>query len=140
IELLPEFGEALAQNETQAKAAEGSTDDLAGATGDLGSQADAAAGEIQTLVDAMREQRAESVRAANAEINYHAALDDARQAMKENGRTLDVTTEKGRANRSALIELADSWNGLSDEQKNAKGSAKAARDEFVRIATQMGMT
>lgn len=120
--------------------AAGSTDSLGSAMDGMGDAAGGAADEVQLLVDAMKAQRAEALRAADAEINYHASLDDARAALKANGRTLDVTTEKGRANRSALIDLAGAWNGLSDEQKNAQGASRNARAEFVRIAQQMGMT
>ena len=138
--LLPAYQDALTGIENDAALAEGSTTSLGNAMDGMGNDAGAAAEEVQALTDAMKESRAEALRAADAEINYHASLDDARAALKANGRTLDVTTEKGRANRSALIDLAGSWNNLSDEQKNAQGASRSARAEFVRIATQMGMT
>ena len=138
--LLPGYRNALAGIENDAALAEGGTDALGSAMDGMGNDASAAADEVQELTDAMKEQRAEAIRAADAEVNYHASLDDARAALKANGRTLDLTTEKGRENRSALINLAGSWNDLSDEQKNAQGASRSARAEFVRIATQMGMT
>jgi TP901 family phage tail tape measure protein len=90
-------------------------------------------------IDAMRDQRSEALRAANAELAWEASLDDARKALKENGRTLDITTEKGRANRTALHGMAGAWNDLSDKAKNAPGAHRAAIESFVDMATKMGM-
>lgn len=94
---------------------------------------------ILANVEAMRALRDERLRARNAELNYEASIDDADKAAEENGKTLDKTTEKGRANWSALLQLAEGWNGLSDRMKNADGAHKRAIDTFVRVATQMGM-
>lgn len=94
---------------------------------------------LEANIDAMREKRQEALRAANAEIDYQAAIDDARASLKDNGRTLDITTEKGRANRRALLDIAGAWNNQSDAVKNSKGAHRDAIDTFVRVATQMGM-
>jgi hypothetical protein len=102
--------------------------------------AQAEADALQDATDAMRDKRSEALRAVNAELNYQAAIDDANQAIKDNGKAFDTTTEKGRANRSALYALADGWNQQSDAAKNAKGSLKEARDNFIDTATQMGAT
>jgi hypothetical protein len=104
----------------------------------LAAQREASA--LQDAVDAMRAKRQESLRALNAEINYQAAIDDANQAIKDNGKNFDITTEKGRANRQALYELADGWNQQSNAAKNAKGSLEAARKNFVDTARDMGAT
>lgn len=108
----------------------------------LGRAATEAENEAQALresVDAMREKRAETIRAASAEINYEASLDDARKALKENGSTLDITTAKGRANKSALLDMAAAWNDQSAAIKNSSGARKTAIGEFVALATKMGM-
>jgi len=44
--------------------------------------------------------------AYDAETKFEAAIDNATKSIKDNGRTLDVHTEKGRANRDALSQLA----------------------------------
>jgi TP901 family phage tail tape measure protein len=90
-------------------------------------------------IDAMRDKRSEALRAANAQLAWEASLDDARKALKENGKTLDITTEKGRANRTALHGMAGAWNDLSDKAKNAPGAHRAAIESFVNMATKMGM-
>src|SRR5690606_27674860 len=95
---------------------------------------------IQDALDAMRAKRSEAIRAVNAEVNYRAAIDDARKALEGNGATLDLNTEAGRDNMRALTDLAASWNDLSDRQKNAQGSAREARQRFIEMATSMGMS
>lgn len=42
-----------------------------------------------------------------ASINYHDRLRALTDSLKENGSSLDVTTEKGRANRGAVLDLVD---------------------------------
>jgi TP901 family phage tail tape measure protein len=107
---------------------------------DTGDAAGATADDIDALVESMREQRSMALEAADAEIAYEAALDRANDALEDNGRTLDITTEKGRANKKALIDIAASWANLSDEQKNARGAFKDARDDLIAQAMQFGAT
>lgn len=110
-----------------------------GATGEHTSAIDAQTAAMRQNLATMRTLRSERLAAANAELGYEAAIDDANKALKENGRTLDKTTAAGRANRQALLNLAASWNGLSDKAQNADGAHKRAIGTFVRVATQMGM-
>lgn len=94
---------------------------------------------LRENVLAMAEQREARIEAANAEIAFQSALDDARKALKENGATLDITTEKGRANKLALLDLAAAWNDQSDATKRAGGAGRDMRREFIGLATDMGM-
>lgn len=94
---------------------------------------------IQANITAMQEQRNAALGALNAQIGYEAAIDGAQAALKANGRTLDITTEKGRANKTALLSMAAAWNQQSDAAKNAPGAHRAAIRSFVNMATQMGM-
>lgn len=93
----------------------------------------------QANIEAMRTERAETLRAANAKINYQASILDARDALKENGQTLDITTRKGQANRRALLSMADAWNQQSDAAKSTQGAHKQAVATFVEVARQMGL-
>lgn len=84
---------------------------------------------------------------SGAQINLQAAVDAATASVKENGRTLDINTEKGRANRSALNDVASSANAQTQAMLDAgKGNdaaglaAERARGNFVRQATQMGLS
>lgn len=84
---------------------------------------------------------------SGSEIAYQAAVDDASASVKENGRTHDINTAKGRANKAALDQVADSANAQTIAMRNAgDGNVSAAkhgesaRASFVKLATQMGYT
>jgi cell wall-associated NlpC family hydrolase len=84
---------------------------------------------------------------SGSEIAYQAAVDDASASIKENGRTHDINTAKGRANKAALDQVADSANAQTIAMRNAgDGNVSAAkhgesaRASFVKLATQMGYT
>jgi len=130
---LPGYAEALAGASNATRLSTGATDDHTDAT-DENTKA------LAANIDAMREKRSEAIRAMNAEINYQASIDDARASLKENGKTLDLETEKGRANKSALLGMAAAWNDLSDKEKNSQGARAAAIKQFVDLATKMGMS
>jgi len=130
---LPGYAEALAGASNATRLSTGATDDHTDAT-DENTKA------LAANIDAMREKRSEAIRAMNAEINYQASIDDARASLKENGKTLDLETEKGRANKSALLGMAAAWNDLSDKEKNSQGARAAAIKQFVDLAVKMGMS
>jgi ribosomal protein S14 len=78
---------------------------------------------------------------------YESAVDDATKALKENGRTLDVHTDKGRANRSVLDRVASSTLEWRDAAKEAGASQKRqtqitelGRAELVRMARRFGLS
>lgn len=82
---------------------------------------------------------------SGAEIGYQQAIDDATQAIKDNGKTHDITTQKGRNNKTALDQVAasaiaqrDAMMKANDGNLSAAKSANASRAGFVKLATQMG--
>jgi hypothetical protein len=84
---------------------------------------------------------------SGAQINLQSAFDDASQAIKDNGTTLNINTEKGRANKTALNNVAKAANDQTEAIIRAgKGyvaaatSAESSRRNFVKIAIQMGMS
>jgi hypothetical protein len=94
---------------------------------------------LKENIDKMQARRSETLRGLGAEINWQASIDDAQQSLKDNGKTLDISTEKGRANKTALLGMASAWNDLSAKEKNSKGARQAAIGQFVDMATKMGM-
>lgn len=84
---------------------------------------------------------------SGAQISFQEALDNAAASLKDNGKTLDINTEKGRANKRALDEVARAANGQTQAIIESNGglskaykSAATAREGFVRLAVQMGAT
>jgi len=75
------------------------------------------------------------------------AIDNTRAALKKNGKTLDEDTEKGRANRKELSNLAgqllnnvDAQNKLGASSKDMSALANRNRDTFIRLAESFGMS
>lgn len=101
----------------------------------------------KALAEAIREASNAALAASGSAIGYEAAVDAATEAVKKNGRNLDISTEAGRNNRSALDSVAASAltmrdammkNGASTAEVTAK--TQAARDQFVSVAQKMGMS
>lgn len=148
-----EMADAIAENEEHLLAmSEAEERVAAGATAAIGplrfmrvasqENAEAAAEQATAMnaaVEAMRGMREEALRSANAELDYQQSIDDANKALKENGKTVDQTTDKGRNNLRALYNLAGAWNGQSEVIKDNAGALRAARENFVETATSMGM-
>lgn len=109
-------------------------------------------GALQSASQATRDQTQANLanitslnKAANAALiargglrGYEAAIDAATESLKQNGRTHDINTEKGRNNQAALDQIAASWNNLTEDQQNATGAAKRAREAFIAAAVGMG--
>lgn len=81
-----------------------------------------------------------------AQTSYAEAVASATQSIKDNGKTLDINTAKGRANRSALNAVAQA--AMAQEAamiQSRKGVANAAvatehaRGRFIQLAMGMGL-
>jgi TP901 family phage tail tape measure protein len=143
---MPQYTEALAGAANTAtlaarstKNATDATKNLSGADKAAAAASKLAAAAVKSFNDAMKAQRSAAIGAAGSAIAWQASIDDARKALDANGRTLDITTEKGRANRTALLDMAGAWNSQSAAAKNTVGAHHAAIAEFVKAAHQMGM-
>jgi len=98
------------------------------------------------LATQLRDSANAALAASGSAIGYRQSLADATASVKEHGRTLDITTEAGRANQSALDGVASA--ALASTEANAKAGAgndaltaqmATARAAFITTATQMGM-
>jgi hypothetical protein len=82
---------------------------------------------------------------SGSEIGYQEAVDNVTASIKENGRTHDINTAKGRANQRALLDLASAANSQTEAMRNSGSSSvqaarhgDEARRNFVKLAVQMG--
>jgi hypothetical protein len=82
---------------------------------------------------------------SGSQIAYQQAIDDATASIKENGKTHDINTAKGRANKTALDQVAASAQAQTVAMRNAGDGnvaaakhAEGARANFVKLAVQMG--
>ena len=134
----------LASSATETADAESILTDAMGATEDAVSETAGAWGEV---ISAMETYYGFSLNASDALIAMHSAFDKATEAARENGKTLDLNTEKGRNNQSALNDVASSAlkaaqaqaeNGASMDDINA--TLDDARNRYIETAQAMGMT
>jgi phage-related minor tail protein len=116
----PQFNEAI--KASAAATGEASTATTGYAAG-LDSQGDAAAtaGKSQKELNASISEYTSQILALRGDQRaFEEAIDSASASVKANGKTLDITTEKGRANQAALDAIASS--GLKLAEQTPKGS------------------
>mgnify|MGYP001560970280 CR=1 FL=1 len=84
---------------------------------------------------------------SGSQIGVESAIAGVTDSLEENGKTLDITTEKGRDNQSALDDLAASsmaYVGTLEEQGASSteiaDATSRARAEWVKGAIAMGMS
>jgi len=69
----------------------------------------------------------------SASINYEQAIDDLDIAIKENGRTLNTHTQKGRDNFRQAEEVAKGAKDIALEVYNSTGSLEAAKKKYGEL-------
>jgi len=112
----------------------------------LNEQVDIANKTIQDQLDLLDEWYGEVKSQEEATIGFQQSIDDAAASIKENGKTVDVHTEKGRNNRKSLLDLAQGNKDLVDAMRNNGAASdklvaqnEAGRRKFVEVAGAMGM-
>lgn len=124
---------AITQQKAASEAAAAALAAQEQATNDLISAMNKMPGLVLSLRDAQRGWQ-ESIATANA-------------ALKENGKTLDITTPKGRANQEALDGMAKSANDVTESMiRNGQSNRSVVatyeqnRAGLIKTATQFGLT
>lgn len=121
-----------------------SADDAAGAAGDLGGAYGDLAGDMEDtrtegekLLDMFKELTGAAIDADRASIDVQAALDDLRKSFKENGKTLDDNTEKGRANKDQVISTAEAIQKhiatMAEQGETVRAQRGAMRDHVADL-------
>lgn len=94
----------------------------------------------------------ESFGAAQLDVNaatrgFEAAIDDLTDSVAENGQTLDLNTEAGRANSAALDDIAKNSLNLAaalleqtGSQEVATDAIEAGREALINALAQLGIT
>ena len=140
-------------NESSGEAA-GSTLANADANGQLADSSEDAADAIGDLIDNLFELEGVHVSAYEAQTQLQDSIQSLTDSLAENGNTLDINTEQGRANRDALSGLAsqamDTAQAILEEgaatgdmtgaTEQARASLENARTAFVNAAVAAGMT
>ena len=121
LTLLPSYTDALASSDTQMKLTGVSQDQLSGALAMGADEMADQSTEAEKLATSLAKLNGAALSVAEAEIGFQGALDGIAEAVKENGKSLDVTSEKGRAVKGAFLE-----------------AAKAAQEHATAVAEQSG--
>lgn len=101
----------------------------------------------EKAIESQQEQANLFLGMSDATIGYREAIDDARASVKENGKTLDLSTEKGRKNQEALNKLASSALKQSEAMVESAASAselskqtERQRAELVKAGQAFGLS
>lgn len=124
-------------------AAEQNASGVQTATGAIEEQTDA----LWDNTEAQRENAGLVLDLRDAQRGLEQSYADAAAALKENGATLDITTEKGRENQAALDDIAQStWVVIESMQENGatqedlQATMATSRERFIGVATSMGLS
>jgi TP901 family phage tail tape measure protein len=149
----PEYGRALGAVAvdaevagTKSKGAADGTSALAQGLDATGNSAESAADKLKAYIDALFLVPNLVLGVRDAQRGVQAAIDDATASLKENGRTLDQHTEKGRNNQAAIDAIATASQKQSEAYLNANASQKVitagaleARAAYIQLAIKMGL-
>jgi TP901 family phage tail tape measure protein len=109
--------------------------------------AEDAADAMDEYIQGLEDAAGIGISLSEAQIGWQQAIADATAALQENGQTLDITTEAGRNNQSALNDMASSaWDLVTSlyevdgASADLEGTMQTARNAFIQTAIQMGMT
>jgi TP901 family phage tail tape measure protein len=140
--LLAQANENATQSgKEQASEAEEQAASIAGIQGSAASASDAVsdlAKQIKGLGSTTADQR-------SAERSFQAAIDDASAALQKNGKGLDSSSEKGRANADALDKIASTGKDVASAMlENGRsvgevsGKIEETRKAYIKQAIEMG--
>lgn len=138
---------AMGQYADAAKGAKQPTQDNADALNALQGAAGEAAPSIDEVANALRALTSPTLDAREAKRQFQAAVDGVTDSLKENGTTLDISTEKGRNNQSALDGIAQAAQNAAGSifqqtgnQQSATAAMEQGRSELVKALGQYGIT
>jgi hypothetical protein len=97
---------------------------------------------IDGLADKIRNFGDATLTTRDAEREFQASLDEVTASLEENGTTLDINTEQGRANQSALDDIAKSALDFAaatyEETGSVEDATKAVDDGRKALIEQLG--
>lgn len=123
--LLPKYTAGLASSDTQAKLAAEGQGDLAEALGMTKQELDDQRTSAEKLADALDALNGININAAEANIDFQGSLRDLTETVKENGHSLDITTEKGSKVKGAFLDAAKAAMKHAEAVADQKGSVEA---------------
>lgn len=130
--LLPKYGEALTAVDTQAKLAAGGQGELGDAALTTKEAMEDERSEADKLSDSLKSLNGFAISAAEGQIAFEASLDDLTAAVKDNGKSLNVHGEKGRAVKGAFLDAAQAAMTHAESVAEQKGSVEAGNKVLAK--------
>ena len=153
--------DAVEEVTSATEGAEGATESNTKATDEAAESTQEYTDALDELIDSLFELEGVHVSAYEAQTQLQDSIQSLTDSLAENGNTLDINTEQGRANRDALSSLASqamdtaqaileegaqmdasgqTTDGLTNATEQARASLENARTAFVNAAVAAGMT
>jgi len=114
---------ALGRIKLSGSAAAGGLSETEQALADMGIAADGTVAELDKMLDSLLALSTGTLSVRAAERNFQESIDAVTESIKENGKSLDETTPKGRANQAALDAVASSGLDVARSMAEAKDAA-----------------
>ncbi|MGJ5898544.1 phage tail tape measure protein [Streptomyces niveiscabiei] len=127
LTLMPQYTDALANVDTQSKTNATSQAELAKQLGLTADELQDQRTEAEKLADSLNALNGVNIGAAQREISFRQSLADLTEAVKDNGRSLDVTSAKGRQVKSAFLDAASAAMEHAQAISEQKGSQEAGQ-------------
>jgi TP901 family phage tail tape measure protein len=125
LTLLPSYASALATTNQTAQLTAEAQKALGDSTGMTADEMADQRSEAEKLADALNTLNGIAIAAAEGQIGFEQSLDDLSAAVAENGTSLDVTSEKGRAVKTAFLDSAQAAQEYAQSVADQKGSVEA---------------
>lgn len=123
--------ESIESHERQADAVESSsasTREAQGATESATAAVDDQVQAIEDLIKALDVLNGANQSREQAEINWQKQLVETNETLAEGAKTLDITTEAGRGNRQAMLDMAEAAQDLAEKRLEQSGNEREFRD------------
>lgn len=134
--MLPGYATALQQSSLQAGLAAASQKQLGDSASTTADQIQDTRTQAEKLKDVLAALNGVAISAAEKEIGFRSSLADLTQAVKENGYSLDVTSEKGRAVKGAFLDAASGALAHAEavaQQKDSVEAGNAVLEQDIAI-------
>lgn len=134
--LLPGYTKALEEVDTQGKLAASSQKKLGDATSITADQIQDTRTQAEKLKDTLAALNGVAISAAEKEISFRSSLADLTDAVKENGHSLDVTSDAGRKVKGAFLDAASAALAHAEataQQQNSVEAGNAVLEQDIAI-------
>ena len=147
LKLMPEYADALNAVKAESGDTTTSVEDLARGVQTEAQQAADAAKATADFAASVEDAGNQFLQTRGDLRGLESAIAEASDAVKENGRTLDIHTEKGRANQEALdavgaaaLALADDVLTSGGSQQQFQASLESSRRRLIQVGIRFGLT